>query len=451
MKKTLTLLFSLAITGMSFAQSRNWIIQRDTIGAGAVAGSIAESATVVNDNVVWVALNKGGFAKTIDGGNAWTFGKVSTNVAKIVYQIGARTGAKAVAITFDGSASEVFKTADGGATWAKDTNIFKVATSFPDVVHAYNDSVFVAVGDPDATGFEIFRTTNGATSWTRLPAASSPAPASGEYPILPVSAKAGDTLWVGTNKGRMLRSIDKGLTWTSQPVTSAAWSVTQIAASSNNSLMIRVDSLNAGGTAYAGTQLWKSSNGGTTFVRQTVFPAIRGLYGVHGAGAAGHYFITGTSPSGTRYAEYYTNNDGVSFQMNDTSVARGATTYFPVIEFSKLNRGWDFNRGGATTRPYLFASIWSGNTLVGVDRLPSFASEVKLYPNPTQGLVTVELPEQTAFDYVRVFNTMGTLVFEKRQFVGTTTLDLGQQASGVYLLQIKNAEGVISKKLILDK
>src|SRR5690606_9560040 len=68
--------------------------------------------------------------------------------------------------------------------------------------------------DPEGGYFELYTTTNGGTNWTRVPSANIPAPLSGEYGYVHNYDVVNNTNWFGTNKGRIYKSVDKGLNWT---------------------------------------------------------------------------------------------------------------------------------------------------------------------------------------------------------------------------------------------
>lgn len=72
------------------------------------------------------------------------------------------------------------------------------------------------MGDPVGGYFEIYTTTNGGTSWTRVPSANIPAPLVGEggYTTIKDISLEDGTIWFGANYGRAYKSSDKGLTWT---------------------------------------------------------------------------------------------------------------------------------------------------------------------------------------------------------------------------------------------
>jgi hypothetical protein len=91
-----------------------------------------------------------------------------------------------------------------------------------------------------------------------------------------------------------------------------------------------------------------------------------------------------------------------------------------------------------TTRKELFQSVYSDSTSVGVPVLPN-ATNVKVYPNPTQGMVF--LAGMTDIKEVTVFNNMGVQV-DRITNIRNSRIDLGTLSNGLYILKIQAKEGV---------
>jgi len=118
-----------------------------------------------------------------------------------------------------GDRSRIYKTGDGGKTWALQfTNPDPKA--FYDAFAFWDAKTGIAVGDPVDGHFTVIRTADGGRTWTSVPAANIP-------PALPgdgAFAASGTCLvvqgsrnsWFGTGgaaRARVFRSTDQGLTW----------------------------------------------------------------------------------------------------------------------------------------------------------------------------------------------------------------------------------------------
>lgn len=84
-------------------------------------------------------------------------------------------------------------------------------------------------------------------------------------------------------------------------------------------------------------------------------------------------------------------------------------------------------------------AIKSGNNITDFE-----ARKVSLYPNPTSGMVYIDLDQ--SFDAV-VYNYQGQVVM--RKYDNNRQLDLGGLSSGIYFIQIKEGSNVMIEKVIV--
>ncbi|WP_116126709.1 fasciclin domain-containing protein [Lewinella sp. IMCC34183] len=85
-------------------------------------------------------------------------------------------------------------------------------------------------------------------------------------------------------------------------------------------------------------------------------------------------------------------------------------------------------------------------------REPAFASEVSIAPNPATSLVTVNLPYSILNNTtltLRDFN--GRTVLTRRASSDREPLQLGRLPAGAYLLEIRASEGVIQRKIMVQR
>lgn len=86
----------------------------------------------------------------------------------------------------------------------------------------------------------------------------------------------------------------------------------------------------------------------------------------------------------------------------------------------------------------------------GERTLPAESAAINVYPNPSNGRVTFDLPEaDTPFD-VKVVNVAGVVVFTADAEVGKVMLDLSDQPSGVYTLLISSSTELRLQKIIIQ-
>ena len=70
--------------------------------------------------------------------------------------------------------------------------------------------------------------------------------------------------------------------------------------------------------------------------------------------------------------------------------------------------------------------------------------QVKIYPNPTKGIVIVETETDGV---ISVFNPLGQCVLEKKATDSQTILDLQNATSGLYLIRIETPSGTVNKRI----
>lgn len=189
------------------------------------ADYLPNEISIVDDNVVWVRgydfFNPTGPAKfsiSLDAGSTWTEGTITlSNPSLSVLSLHATTATTAyvtAAPTQAGPTGGVWKTTDAGATWAQQPSaLFSSANSFPNFIHFFDENKGIVVGDPESGYFEIYTTANAGANWTRVPQANIPVLLSGEYGYNVAYETRGNSVWFGTNKGRIFRSHDMGLNW----------------------------------------------------------------------------------------------------------------------------------------------------------------------------------------------------------------------------------------------
>ncbi len=208
-----------------------WVIQNSGF---ATASRGIQYIHAVDSSLVWATAYDGSggaattneFTKTINGGDTWTPGQV---LGGTVYGLGNICGVSAniafAAVYSSGTQDNtcgVYKTSNGGTTWTHLVGALQGSTSFADNVWFWDQNIGMCHGDVTGTGtsayFEIYTTSNGGTTWTRVPKADingGVAALSGEGGWTSVIQAVGaNTIMFGTNKANLYISHDRGLHWT---------------------------------------------------------------------------------------------------------------------------------------------------------------------------------------------------------------------------------------------
>jgi hypothetical protein len=74
-------------------------------------------------------------------------------------------------------------------------------------------------------------------------------------------------------------------------------------------------------------------------------------------------------------------------------------------------------------------------TFVGLDEIS--AVEATLYPNPATNNVTIELTDKNAVAELTVLDLFGKVVYTST-ITGSTTMDVSELTSGVYMVRLNN-------------
>ena len=74
--------------------------------------------------------------------------------------------------------------------------------------------------------------------------------------------------------------------------------------------------------------------------------------------------------------------------------------------------------------------------------------QVKVYPNPTKGIVTVETE---AGSVISVFNPLGQCILQQKSTGDQTVLDLQNGAAGLYLIRIETPSGTMNKRIAITR
>lgn len=163
----------------------------------------------VNDTLGWVGTQSGKIYRSTDGGDTWTqmqSGLTTTNYVTAIQFVDTETGyASCYGAPF------MLKSTDGGLTWQSAQPAGQ--TVLMRSLHFYDTQLGVAVGSAG----EVIRTTNGGATWDSIPTNST-------YSMEDMAVQ-GDVIVACGWWGRVLRSTDRGVTWSEQSLVNEHYSV----------------------------------------------------------------------------------------------------------------------------------------------------------------------------------------------------------------------------------
>ncbi len=239
--------------------------------------SLINNISVVDNNTIWISdQNNDAVSISTDGGATWT-----KNDLPAVMVDGGTGGFSAVSATtaymvVSMGTKGLYKTTDGAKSWTRQPTAFNDEGSFPDFVHFWNENEGIAVGDSYIGQYlEIYTTNNGGAQWNQVPDADIPA-GSGIYTYNSNESYRidGNTIYFKTNLGKILKSTDKGLHWTTinTPISTINFSF------SFKDELNGILSLNSGTTSYA---LYSTNDGGANWTAINTNNYFNNLYYDH--------------------------------------------------------------------------------------------------------------------------------------------------------------------------
>lgn len=185
-----------------------------------------------------------------------------------------------------------------------------------------------------------------------------------------------------------------------------------------------------------------------------------------------------TTPSGS----YYNMSEGIADTANSTNGMKahasfslsvsGTTVSVTNLSFNTTNNNWNFGDGGTATSlnathtytangTYTITLISSNSCnsdtaklvvniiSASINELSPFKAEA--YPNPSTGKIKLIMDESKTGPYeVYIYNQEGKAIYQNKNIKTNEEIDLGNQASGIYLMQLRNKDQVYNSKFVVE-
>jgi len=288
-------------------------------------GNTFYSTRFVNATTGWAVGNNGTIMKTVDGGKNWTTQKSNTTATLLcVYFIDQNTG-------WAVGSNTIIKTVNGGDTWSVLTTSAATALN---TVYFFNATTGIFSGYG-----QIFRTTDGGKTLTSV-AGGTTVNYSNLLSLFFINERRG---WSAGTNGRVLNTIDGGLTWAAQ---------TSNTTNRLNSVVF-TDSINGFVYGDSGTRL-VTTNGGTTWtaskvmnnhINSTFFINVNKGWGVTESNSDSTT-IYKTIDGGKTWSPYWTGSD------------RALTS----VTFVDSLKGWTVGHGGRILWTTNGGSTWTATS-----------------------------------------------------------------------------------------
>lgn len=418
------------------------------------------SISIVDANVVWalgsdsttdpVDTSIKEFTKSSDGGITWIPGTIdlgpdSTDMGPS--SITAVSSTTAWISVYPGATNTggVWKTTDGGTIWEKQPTapFSNPIDSYANFVHFWDANNGVAAGDPENGEFEIYTTADGGTTWTRVLAENIPDPIiidvnpdplvttlESEYGWENLYEVSGNNIWFGTDRGRIFKSNDKGLTWTAHQSPSVDFGLDKFTFSdSDKGLLLIYD--NTSPTLYSTTDGGASWNSvATTMPPSTDIAYIPGTSTV----------VCGNSAGTELLGSNYSLDNGLTW-INIDAVPHG------ILAF--LNSSFGFSGGINTDSTTGGIFKFSGIPLKAAEF--DVKNQISAYPNPTKGILKLDAGTSLIKE-ASVFDLLGRQVHSSKfSGLNNVTLDIHSLQTGTYILKVTSDSGKTeTAKIIKD-
>jgi photosystem II stability/assembly factor-like uncharacterized protein len=457
MKKLLLILVMASFTNIN-AQYQ-WLEQATGYP---IAGTYTGDLSLVTSDVIWslasrtAATNHQRISLTTDGGTTWIskgvtlasttslgIGNISATSASQAYiSVFPLTGANA-------AAQGVYRTNNGGNSWAKVAGAAYTASSFVNLIHFFDVANGISMGDPLNGKFEMYRTSNAGIGWTAVPAANlptplmnqTPAPDTPEYGYTNKYTVKGNTIWIGTGNGRLLRSTDKGLNWTAitTPVLDFGGGInpTNTADATfrddNNGIILRQNYSSDTPPVFIDYTLFRTTDGGTNWTDITDVNQIVYRSGVTYAGNT--LYSSGSSMD--NFGTSFSNDDGTTWNELST----GSHTH---LEFLSESVGYSGGFASSSTAGGVFKLVPAAvNT-------NSFTSDkFTVSPNPVTDVLRISNTENINFTSIQVTDINGRIVKSLNlKNVTSSQINVADLNAGIYFLNITSDAGKAVKKFI---
>ncbi len=378
------------------------------------------SVSAVDDNVAWACGAAGKVLRTTNKGVTWTNVSGTIPASLALYNIFG-WDANIALVTGSGSNNDIYRTADGGATW---TLVNSQAGGFGNALWMTDANNAYQVGDPVGGNWTMLKSTNGGVNWsTWATVASTAAGWNNALMIL------GNNVWMGTNANYLMYSSNMGANWSQQTTTFT------------NQYSVWFNTASVGLAGYSALNV--TTNGGTNWAALTS-PVATSVGGICGTG--NEWWVA------TQNATiHYSSNNGTAWSTAYT--APDAGLWYHIARSRSGNTIWAVRSNGKIAR---YGTPITGISVVG-NEIPTNYSVSQNYPNPFNPTTKINfaLPK-SGLVTMKVYDVLGkevaTLVNETKN-AGNYTVDFnaGNLTSGMYFYKVTVNGFSEVKKMMLIK
>ena len=190
-------------------------------------------------------------------------------------------------------------------------------------------------------------------------------------------------------------------------------------------------SINIDGTGYKNLLDFNGLNGGEVFGTPTISGGT--LYGLsqnYGKYGGGYGCLFSIDTNGTNYRDLFDFYGKYGFHPGDNIAVYG-NLLLGMTEYDSVSYNNGFYQPGLIFSYNLYGAA-------GEDVLKGESEGVKVYPNPSNGMFTIEVNSQQPVtnNHIEIYNVLGQQVYQSIINADNKEIDLSRQPQGIYLYRI---------------
>lgn len=389
--------------------------------------NIFYTVKAVNEFVCWTAGSNGTVRRTTNGGTTWLNGNPNPGIITgDIKNIEATDENNALATSSQSNNTFIYKTTDGGNNWIQ---VYSNTGGIINGMHMISATSGFAFGSPVANIWNILETTNGGSSWITLPTA--PAASIEEQGFQNGFFVSPPYMWFGAFSGKIYRTTNSGLNWTSHQTTGINGFV--FAIHFNSSMLGMASSIS----------IVKSTNSGSTYF-PLPSPGLGNITAIEGKDSD-FWYVRG-------YEIYRSTNGGDNWSLVHTMTNTQRDIDFPDNSTGCLS-GWLVGHAGTITKMTTMLTGIENNQ----NEIPKNFNLEQNYPNPFNPVTNISysLPK-AGYVKISVFDISGreiqTVVNEfKNAGTHIVSFNASDLSSGLYFYKMTAAGYSETKSMILLK
>ena len=106
-----------------------------------------------------------------------------------------------------------------------------------------------------------------------------------------------------------------------------------------------------------------------------------------------------------------------------------------------------YNSNGTST----FSNIAGATESVGINPLEDLSNSLNVYPNPSNGRITIELTNSSSIFDLVMTDISGKIILKQSNLPSKTEINLTYSMNGTYFIQFHTKSGIINKKITITQ